>query len=135
MDGFAHDHSPKEWPTSYIRFPNYLKFRYSFVGASERDPAMKRDNRTRRREGRRAESVKLDEVARVACSTSTRAGETREVPAIVLRGDWLKALGFPIGAPIYVFAEAHGRMAICRMGLAKPRWVRIVAPASDKSTR
>jgi hypothetical protein len=53
----------------------------------------------------------------------------------VLRGDWLKALGFPIGAPIYVFAEAHGRMAICRMGLAKPRWLRIVAPASDKSTR
>jgi hypothetical protein len=96
---------------------------------------MKRDDRIGKKGTRGSATVKLDEVARVASSTSTRAGETREVPAIVLRGDWLKALGFPIGAPIYVFAEAHGRMAICRMGLAKPRWLRIVAPGSDKSAR
>jgi hypothetical protein len=93
--------------------------------------AMKRDDRMGKKKARRASTVTLDEVTHVASSMSTRAGETREVPAIVLRGDWLKALGFPIGAPIYVFAEAHGRMAICRMGLGKPRWLRIVAPGSD----
>jgi hypothetical protein len=53
----------------------------------------------------------------------------------VLRGDWLKALGFPVGAPIYLFAEAHGRMAICRPGLQRPRWLRIVAPAQAKRSR
>ncbi len=56
----------------------------------------------------------------------------RDVPTITLRGDWLKALGFPIGAPIYVFAETQG-MAICRIGLHKPRWLRIVAPNSNRS--
>jgi hypothetical protein len=68
----------------------------------------------------------------VGASPRTIAGEKRNVPSITLRGEWLKALGFPIGAPIYLFAEAHGRMAICRAGLARPRWVHIVAPKRSR---
>jgi hypothetical protein len=68
-----------------------------------------------------------DAFARVGASQRTIAGEKRRVPTIVLSGDWLKALGFPIDAPIYLIAEGHGRLAICRPGLRRPRWLRIVA--------
>jgi hypothetical protein len=68
------------------------------------------------------------ELAHVGASLCTIAGAKRRVPSITLRGDWLKALGFPIGAPICLFAEGHGRMAICRLGLGRPRWLHIVAP-------
>jgi hypothetical protein len=68
------------------------------------------------------------ELAHVGASLRTIAGSKRKVPSITLRGDWLQSLGFPIGAPICLFAEGHGRMAICRLGLGRPRWLHIVAP-------
>lgn len=92
---------------------------------------MNRNNPIRNRTAQRIATVERDQFTHVGSATTTRRGELREVPAIVLRGDWLKALGFPIGAPIYVFAEAHGRMAIYRPGLRKPRWLRIVAPGTS----
>jgi hypothetical protein len=82
-----------------------------------------------------ARETRPDEVSHVSSTARPKEGRRRDVPTITLRGDWLKALGFPIGAPIHVFAEAHGRMAICRMGLHKPRWLRIVAPGSNKPAR
>lgn len=96
---------------------------------------MKRERHIRNGRARRIASVALDELTRVGSAISRSSGETRNVPAIVLRGDWLKALGFPIGAPIYIFAEAHGRMAIYRPGLRKPRWLRLVAPDCDPQKR
>jgi type I toxin-antitoxin system toxin SymE len=96
---------------------------------------MKRDGHIRNKTARRIATAELDQITYVGSAIATRDGEVREIPAIVLRGEWLKALGFPIGAPIYLFAEAHGRMAIYRPGLHKPRWLRIVAPGGDPSTR
>jgi hypothetical protein len=73
-------------------------------------------------------STTRGEFTRVRTSLRTIAGVKRKVPTIVLRGEWLKALGFPIDAPIYVIAQGHGCMAICRPGLRRPRWLHIVAP-------
>ena len=77
-------------------------------------------------------STKPGEFTRVRATLRTVAGVKRKVPTIVLRGDWLKALGFPIDAPIYVIAQAHGCMAICRPGLRRPRWLHIVAPETSR---
>lgn len=63
----------------------------------------------------------------VGSSIRTLGGVAQAVPTIVLRGEWLAALGFPIGAPIHLMAEADGRLMLCRPGLKKPRWLRIVA--------
>jgi len=67
------------------------------------------------------------EFTRVGVSLRTVGGVKRKVPTIVLRGSWLKALGFMIDAPIYLVAQAKKRMAICRPGLRRPRWLHIVA--------
>jgi hypothetical protein len=89
--------------------------------------------KNRQQPGKPCRAAKLDEVTHVTSSLRKKGGRAREVPTIILRGDWLKALGFPVGAPIYLFAEAHGRMVICRLGLHKPRWLRIVAPKGTAS--
>jgi len=96
---------------------------------------MKNRRNTLNRKRQPPAAATLDGVSYVGSSTRSSENRVRDVPKITLCGNWLKALGFPIGAPIYVFAEAHGRMAICRMGLHKPRWLHIVAPRSDKSAR
>lgn len=73
-----------------------------------------------------------DAFTRVGATVRSVAGTKRKIPTITLRGEWLKALGFPVDAPIYLLAEAHGRMAICRPGLRRPRWLRIVAPKKSR---
>ena len=72
-------------------------------------------------------SAMPEQRSRVGASVRTIAGVERMLPTIVLRGEWLVALGFPIGAPIHLMAEADGRLMLCRPGLKKPRWLRIVA--------
>jgi hypothetical protein len=44
---------------------------------------------------------------------------------IVLCGDWLKAAGFPVGAPIYVTSQSEEEMQIYRMCTARKRTLRI----------
>jgi hypothetical protein len=44
-----------------------------------------------------------------------------EVPILVLCGDWLKAIGFPIGSAAYLTTDAQGDLALHRMGLRLPR--------------
>jgi len=64
---------------------------------------------------------------RVSTSTVTAAGTTHKVPMLVLRGEWLKAIGFPIGAPLYLTTDQRGEMTLHRLGLGLPRRLRIVA--------
>jgi hypothetical protein len=45
----------------------------------------------------------------------------RKVPTIVLRGDWLKAAGFPIGTNAYLICDRDGELALHRVGLRVPR--------------
>ena len=45
----------------------------------------------------------------------------RSVPTLVLRGDWLKAAGFPVGTSAYLICDRDGELALHRMGLRVPR--------------
>ena len=45
----------------------------------------------------------------------------REVPTLVLRGEWLKAAGFPVGTHAYVVCDDPGELALHRLGLRFPR--------------
>jgi len=60
-----------------------------------------------------------------------RASVTRnhatKVPTLVLRGEWLKAIGFPIKAGVYLTTDRRGEITLHRLGLGLPRRLRIVA--------
>jgi hypothetical protein len=49
------------------------------------------------------------------------------VPTLVLRGEWLKAAGFPIGAGCYIEVDRRGEVAVHRLGLGVPRRLRVIA--------
>jgi len=44
---------------------------------------------------------------------------------LVLRGEWLKAIGFPIGAKAFLSTDKRGDITLTRMGLKRPRKIRI----------
>jgi hypothetical protein len=46
---------------------------------------------------------------------------------LVLHGEWLKAIGFPIGAAAYLVSDKQGELALTRLGLRLPRRLRIRA--------
>ena len=49
-----------------------------------------------------------------------------DVPMLVLRGEWLKAIGFPIGAKAFLSTDKQGDIQLTRMGLKRPKRLRIV---------
>lgn len=49
------------------------------------------------------------------------AGAEARVPMLVLYGEWLKAIGFPIGAAAYLICDEQGELALQRVGLRLPR--------------
>jgi hypothetical protein len=53
-----------------------------------------------------------------------------DVPMLVLRGEWLKAIGFPIGATAFLSTDRRGDITLTRMGLARPRKLRVVKAKS-----
>ena len=44
---------------------------------------------------------------------------------LVLYGEWLAAIGFPIGAAAYLLSDAQGELALTRVGLRLPRRLQI----------
>ena len=62
--------------------------------------------------------------ARVARGT---AGRDIKVPMLVLYGEWLKAVGFPIGSAAYLVSDQLGEIALQRVGLRLPRRLRVRA--------
>jgi hypothetical protein len=48
------------------------------------------------------------------------------VPMLVLRGEWLKAIGFPIGATAFLSTDKRGDITLTRMGLTRPRKLRVL---------
>lgn len=63
----------------------------------------------------------------VSSATVDRDGATLRVPMLVLCGEWLKAPGFPIGSAAYITTDAHGELAVSRLGLGVPRKFRVRA--------
>jgi hypothetical protein len=53
-----------------------------------------------------------------------------DVPMLVLRGEWLKAIGFPIGAKAFLSTDKRGDITLTRLGLARPRKLRVVKARS-----
>jgi len=63
----------------------------------------------------------------IEASTVTAGATIVKVPMLVLRGEWLKAIGFPINAGLYLTTDRRGEMTLHRLGLGLPRRLRIVA--------
>ena len=49
-----------------------------------------------------------------------------DVPMLILRGEWLKAIGFPIGATAYLSTDKRGDITLTRLGLTRPRRLRVM---------
>jgi len=60
-------------------------------------------------------------------SARKRLGRMTKVPTLILRGEWLRAAGFPVGAGCYVMSDRRGELALHRLGLGVPRCLKIVA--------
>ena len=72
--------------------------------------------------------LKISETPSVISASLVTAGTAKvKVPMLVLRGEWLKAVGFPIGAAAYLTTDRRGELTLHRLGLSFPRRVRILA--------
>ena len=49
------------------------------------------------------------------------------MPMLVLYGEWLAAIGFPIGSAAYLISDQQGELSLKRVGLRLPRKVTIRA--------
>ena len=65
-------------------------------------------------------------VDRVYAGKVTVARTHVGVPMLVLRGEWLKAIGFPIGAKAFLSTDKQGDIQLTRMSLRRPRRLRLV---------
>lgn len=79
------------------------------------------------RDKTRKRSAVPEPFQRVASATIRNGAAEIRVPMLVLYGEWLKALGFPIGASAIVTTDAHGELALHRLGLGVPRRFRVRA--------
>ncbi len=61
----------------------------------------------------------------VSSATVTGSAADVKVPILVLCGEWLKAIGFPIGSAAYLTTDEQGELAISRLGLRMPRRLHI----------
>jgi hypothetical protein len=75
---------------------------------------------------KRGRSAAIPEAFRVVSSaTVTGSAADVKVPILVLCGEWLKAIGFPIGSAAYLTTDEQGDLALSRLGLRMPRRLRI----------
>jgi len=65
-------------------------------------------------------------IQRTPASKVTVGRATLDVPMLVLRGEWLKAIGFPIGATAFLSTDQRGDITLRRLGLSVPRRLRVV---------
>jgi hypothetical protein len=70
---------------------------------------------------------RIPEAFRIVSSATVKNGAADvevpavEVPILVLCGDWLKAIGLPIGSAVYLTTDEQGELALSRLGLRMPR--------------
>ena len=67
-----------------------------------------------------------DPYDRFFTSKVTVARAPADVPMLVLSGDWLKAVGFRVGATVFLSTDKRGDITLTRMGLRRPRRLRVV---------
>ena len=65
---------------------------------------------------------RIPESFQTIASATAMLGEAKiEVPMLVLYGEWLKAIGFPIGSAAVLTTDRRGELALHRFGLGFPR--------------
>ena len=67
------------------------------------------------------------QVVTAAAVTRGAGAKDIQVPMLVLYGEWLKALGFPIGSAVVLTTDKRGELALHRLGLRVPRRVYVRA--------
>jgi len=70
---------------------------------------------------RRRRSLIPEPFQMVTSATAKAAGVKIEVPMLVLYGEWLKAIGFPIGSAAVLTTDKRGELALHGVGLRLPR--------------
>jgi len=75
--------------------------------------------RTSSRQTRKSPQSRIPEAFQMIGSSAS------DVPRLVLQGEWLKAVGFPIGSAAVLTTDRLGEMTLHRLGLSLPRRVRI----------
>lgn len=70
---------------------------------------------------RRARSPIPEPFRIVSSATVTSDTAKAKVPMLVLCGEWLEAIGFPIGAAAYLTTDERGEIALHRVGLRLPK--------------
>ena len=80
-----------------------------------------------RKRSKRAPSPIPEPFQLIASATVSADAKKIHVPMLVLYGEWLKAVGFPIGSAAYVTSDKQGELALYRLGLSVPRRLRIRA--------
>ena len=75
---------------------------------------------------KRGRRQRIPEAFRIVSSATVQNGAADvEVPILVLCGDWLKAIGFPIGSAAFLTTDEQGELALSRLGLRMPRRLHI----------
>jgi hypothetical protein len=72
----------------------------------------------------RRKRMRIEEPFQIVSSATVArgaAGADIKVPMLVLYGEWLAAIGFPIGAAAYLVSDEQGKLALHRVGLRLPR--------------
>ena len=78
----------------------------------------------------RRKPARIEEPFQIVSSATVArgaAGAKVKVPMLVLYGEWLAAIGFPIGAAAYLVSDQQGELALNRVGLRLPRRLKIRA--------
>jgi hypothetical protein len=78
----------------------------------------------------RRKRTRIEEPFQIVSSATVArgaAGGDIKVPMLVLYGEWLAAIGFPIGAAAYLVSDAQGELALNRVGLRLPQRLKIRA--------
>jgi hypothetical protein len=66
-------------------------------------------------------NLRVPEPFRMISSATTRKRTGKAaVPELVLSGEWLKAVGFPIGSAAILTTDRRGELALHRLGLGFP---------------
>jgi hypothetical protein len=79
-----------------------------------------------KREQNSAQS-RIPEPFQMVGSATSRRSTSKNVPRLVLEGEWLKAVGFPVGSAAVLTTDRLGEMTLHRLGLSLPRRVRLTA--------
>jgi hypothetical protein len=73
------------------------------------------------RRAKRSRAIIPESFRLVTAATVARGTRNVKVPMLLIYGEWLKAIGFPIGSAACLTTDHLGELTLHRTGLAMPR--------------